>query len=80
MYFFRNPDRVVPTQKGILVSPADGTVSAIADVAPPAELGMGNGLPFGVDGGTAARSADGAGEAGPDAAVSPDRQLHGGHT
>ena len=42
MYFFRNPDRVVPEQKGILVSPADGTVSAVTDVPPPAELGMGD--------------------------------------
>lgn len=42
MYFFRNPDRVIPTQDGILVSPADGTVSAIIDAPPPAELGMGN--------------------------------------
>ncbi len=42
MYFFRNPDRVIPAQKGILVSPADGTVSAIKDMPPPAELGMGN--------------------------------------
>jgi phosphatidylserine decarboxylase len=42
MYFFRNPDRVVPTQKAILVSPADGTVSAIKYMPPPPELGMGN--------------------------------------
>ena len=42
LYFFRNPDRVVPTQKGILVSPADGMVSAIKQMSPPAELGMGD--------------------------------------
>lgn len=42
MYFFRNPDRVVPTHDGILVSPADGMVSAIKTMPPPVELGMGN--------------------------------------
>lgn len=42
LYFFRNPDRVIPTQKGILVSPADGMVSAIKQMPPPAELGMGD--------------------------------------
>ena len=42
MYFFRNPDRVIPSQDGILVSPADGMVSAIKTMPPPAELGMGN--------------------------------------
>ena len=42
MYFFRNPDRIAPSQDGILVSPADGMVSAIKTIEPPAELGMGD--------------------------------------
>ena len=31
-YFFRNPRRNVPTEKDILVSPADGTVMEVSDV------------------------------------------------
>ena len=42
IYFFRDPNRYVPAAKGVLVSPADGTVSAVVDVVPPAELGMGD--------------------------------------
>ncbi|WP_420429301.1 phosphatidylserine decarboxylase [Kordiimonas sp.] len=42
LYFFRDPERVVPQDAGILVSPADGTVCAITEAAPPAELGMGD--------------------------------------
>ncbi len=42
IYFFRDPNRFVPTTEGVLVSPADGTVSAVVDVVPPAELGMGD--------------------------------------
>ncbi len=41
-YFFRDPDRVIPTRPGLLVSPADGEVSLIVDVPPPADLGMGS--------------------------------------
>jgi phosphatidylserine decarboxylase len=40
-YFFRDPDRVTPTRLGLIVSPADGEVSLIANVPPPPELGMG---------------------------------------
>ena len=43
-YFFRNPDRVVPVRAGLVVSPADGLVSAVEPAAPPTELGMGDGL------------------------------------
>ncbi|MGD8326002.1 MAG: phosphatidylserine decarboxylase [Sphingomonadales bacterium] len=40
-YFFRNPDRIVPTGEGLLVSPADGRVQLIQKVVPPEELEMG---------------------------------------
>ena len=39
-YFFRDPARVTPERSGLIISPADGVVSAIAQVAPPIELDM----------------------------------------
>jgi phosphatidylserine decarboxylase len=39
-YFFRNPDRVVPARAGLVVSPADGRIIAVAQASPPPELGM----------------------------------------
>lgn len=39
-YFFRDPERVVPVRPGLIIAPADGKVSAIEDVMPPAELGL----------------------------------------
>lgn len=39
-YFFRDPPRVTPTRKGLIVSPADGVVSLIEPAIPPTELGM----------------------------------------
>jgi phosphatidylserine decarboxylase len=39
-YFFRDPDRVVPTRAGLLVAPADGVVQAIVECDPPVELNM----------------------------------------
>ncbi len=40
-YFFRDPPRVTPSREGLIVSPADGRVSQIAKVLPPAELELG---------------------------------------
>jgi phosphatidylserine decarboxylase len=39
-YFFRDPPRVVPVREGLVVSPADGRVSLITTVVPPAELDL----------------------------------------
>ncbi len=41
-YFFRDPKRVVPVDDALIVSPADGMVSLIQAVVPPAELGLGD--------------------------------------
>lgn len=41
LYFFRDPVRVVPDEAKVMVSPADGTVCAVTEATPPAELGMG---------------------------------------
>jgi len=38
IYFFRDPVRVTPQRKGLIVSPADGTVISIAKAPLPAEL------------------------------------------
>ena len=40
--FFRDPVRVTPVREGIVVAPADGRISMIAQVLPPAELGLGD--------------------------------------
>jgi len=40
-YFFRDPVRTIPTDEGLVVSPADGIVSLIEPAVPPAELGLG---------------------------------------
>ena len=41
IYFFRDPERVVPMRDGLIIAPADGRVSSIEEVRPPAELGLG---------------------------------------
>lgn len=41
-YFFRNPVRMVPQQEGLVISPADGVVSLIEEVVPPADMGLGD--------------------------------------
>ena len=43
VYFFRDPDRVTPLRDGLLIAPADGRVSLIEKVVPPAELGFTDG-------------------------------------
>ncbi len=39
--FFRDPPRVTPAREDLVIAPADGMVSRIAQVVPPAELGLG---------------------------------------
>lgn len=40
VYFFRDPDRVVPLKEGLILSPADGVIQAIETATAPKELGM----------------------------------------
>ena len=41
VYFFRDPERVTPPRDNILVAPADGRISRVANAVPPQELGLG---------------------------------------
>jgi len=41
-YFFCDPERVVPNDNGIMVSPADGIVSLLEPAVPPMELELGS--------------------------------------
>ena len=40
VYFFRDPERVTPVDDRLVISPADGVVSAVGPAAPPPELGL----------------------------------------
>jgi phosphatidylserine decarboxylase len=39
-YFFRDPERVTPLGKSLVISPADGMVSHIVEIIPPPELDL----------------------------------------
>jgi phosphatidylserine decarboxylase len=41
-YFFRDPERMTPQDDDLVISPADGRVSSIQKMVPPAELGLGS--------------------------------------
>lgn len=40
-YFFRDPQRVTPVDDRLVISPADGVISAVGPAIPPRELGLG---------------------------------------
>ncbi|MGZ5929274.1 MAG: phosphatidylserine decarboxylase [Rhizomicrobium sp.] len=40
--FFRDPERKTPREPGLIICPADGLLLPIVEVAPPAELGLGD--------------------------------------
>lgn len=42
IYFFRDPDRITPTDENLVISPADGIVQSIVQAPPPPELDMGD--------------------------------------
>ncbi len=41
LYFFRDPERVVPSRGKLVVAPADGRVVLVGPAVPPVELGLG---------------------------------------
>lgn len=42
VYFFRDPTRVTPVRPGLVVSAADGMITALTETPPPPELEMGS--------------------------------------
>ncbi|WP_332060358.1 phosphatidylserine decarboxylase [Bartonella sp. CB74] len=42
IYFFRDPNRVIPLNPNWVISPADGRISFVEPCIPPEELGLGN--------------------------------------
>ena len=42
IYFFRDPPRMTPTRKDLVISPADGVIQSIVQAPPPSELEMGS--------------------------------------
>lgn len=40
-YFFRDPVRITPNRDGVVVAPADGTISLVGRTVPPQELELG---------------------------------------
>jgi phosphatidylserine decarboxylase len=40
--FFRDPERITPTEPGLIICPADGKLLPLVDAVPPEELGLGD--------------------------------------
>ena len=40
VYFFRDPDRYTPTDRDLIICPADGVICSVGEAAPPPELEM----------------------------------------
>jgi phosphatidylserine decarboxylase len=42
IYFFRNPERLTPSNDNLIIAAADGIVQSIKEISPPAELNLGD--------------------------------------